>query len=139
MSKADQDCYKNAFKFKLEMFDLWFRSSLEEFPEIEIERVTKLETYVKSNDFYYFLSDEDDREFSIRFSFKYNSYKTLSEFDLYNFPMRGEQRYITSWTFTSAEKFFEMLRMVKKVKKIDFTNLHHTLEKLYENEQIQSD
>jgi hypothetical protein len=118
MSKADQDCYKNAFKFKLEMFDLWFRTSLEEFPEIKIKRVTKLETYVKSNDFYYFLSDEDDRIFSIRFSFKYNSYKTLSEFDLYNFPMCGVKRYITtSWKFTSAEKFFEMLRMVKKVQK----------------------
>lgn len=129
------DCYKNAFKFKLEMFDLWFRSSLKEFPEIKIE-ATKLESYVKSNDFYYFLYDEDDREFSIRFGFKYNSYKTLSTFDLYNFPMRGEQGYISSWTFPSTEQFFEMLRMVKKVKKIDFTYFHRDVERIYENEQI---
>lgn len=127
------DCYKNAFKFKLEMFDLWFRSSLKEFSEIKIFDHSDLRKYKKSWDFDYYLKDSDCREFNLLFVFERYSYKTLSEIDLYKFKMRGEIRGFSIdviYTFENVEKFLELLRMIKKVKKIDFTNLHHDMEKM---------
>lgn len=110
------DCYKNAFKFKLEMFDLWFRSSLEEFPEIKIFDHSDLRKYKKSWDFDYYLKDSDCREFDLLFVFESYSYKTLSEIDLYKFKMRGEIRGFSVdviYTFENVEKFFEILRKTK--------------------------
>lgn len=111
------DCYKNAFKFKLEMFDLWFRTSLEEFPEIEIFDHSDIRTYTKNWYFDYYLKDSDGKKFNLTFEFGSHTYKTLSEIDLYKFKiLGGEINHFDihlNYTFENVEKFFEILRKTK--------------------------